>query len=134
MSDAPDYDAIEARTNAATVGPWLIDAGVDGAGWVFVGNRSDGRDFGLWEIVHSSSDPLRDLTPKAAQREVADAEFIAHARTDVPALIARCRELEAKVAAVRVEAASALAHPDPYLWQVGHAIEAILDSTGDPTP
>ena len=130
MSDAPDYDAIEARANAATPGRWVYSDVIEGdhnvthGGWD-VARCSDG---GYARAKEGSTD--LDIHEQAAK----NAEFIAHARTDVPALIARCRELEAKVAAVRVEADSALAHPDPYLWQVGHAIEAILDSTGDPTP
>ena len=52
-----DLDAIEARADAATDGPWVV--------------------------------------------KLLDAEFIAHARTDVPALVAALREARAKVEAMR---------------------------------
>ena len=79
MTDTPlDLDAIEARTNAATDGPWS------------------------WEV----SDDRRwvDVTAPDYERVIATthdddlAEFIAHARTDVPALVAALRKAEAQVA------------------------------------
>jgi len=79
-----DLDEIEARANAATHGPWgaLIMHGV--------------------ASVHAPScyvytnDPLEDTHPDTIARWGRDAIFIASARTDVPALIARVRELEAE--------------------------------------
>jgi hypothetical protein len=80
-----DLDEIEARANAATHGPWgaLIMHGV--------------------ASVHAPScyvytnDPLEDTHPDTIARWGRDAIFIASARTDVPALIARVRELEAEL-------------------------------------
>jgi len=77
-----NLDAIERRANAATHGPWgaLIMHGV--------------------ASVHAPScyvytnDPLEDTHPDTIARWGRDAIFIASARTDVPALIARVRELE----------------------------------------
>ncbi len=60
-----DLDAIEARCDAATRGPWKVDL---------------------------------DVFDKQGQ-ELRDATFIAAARTDVPALLALVRELEAEKAA-----------------------------------
>jgi hypothetical protein len=65
-----NLDAIEARVNAATEGPWQIIGGgeyVTGAG-VGIGTADGG-------IM------------------ARDAEFIAHAREDVPALVAEVRRL-----------------------------------------
>lgn len=67
-----NLDEIEARANAATPGPWTP------------------QTIRLYDGVD-----LPDETVAQWQR---DAVFIAHARTDVPALIARVRELEAECA------------------------------------
>ncbi|USH45596.1 hypothetical protein SEA_PHABULOSO_101 [Gordonia phage Phabuloso] len=73
-----DLDAIEARANAAYVGPWTADPDSYGDIWARAGHE------GATVVV--SADPALNA---------ADAEFIAHARTDVPALVSRVRELEA---------------------------------------
>jgi hypothetical protein len=74
-----ELDAIEARANAATKGPWLAfpGSGMVGAAW-----RSHG-----WV-----ADVPRFLSPGVNNHRVADAEFIAHARTDVPSLVAELRK------------------------------------------
>lgn len=81
-----DLEAIKARAEAATKGPWIkhtpnefYDSWIEGAR--IAGYRS--------QVALRISDPR-------------DAHFIAHARTDVPALIVRIRELEAQ-----------LKHPEP---------------------
>ena len=74
----PDLDAIRARCDAATPGPWTYDE----AGYVDVGlPRSRSIAIGI-EI---------DATAKS------DGDFIAHARTDIPALLAHIEELESRV-------------------------------------
>jgi hypothetical protein len=65
-----DLQAIEARANAATPGPWQLTGGRDEV-YDIIG---DGRD-----VVQQVLSP--------------DAEFIASARTDVPALVAEVRRL-----------------------------------------
>lgn len=91
-----DLDAIEARANAATPGPWrylgknridtpVID--VDEANW-------GGEELSGYRLICADDD--------GAWR-YADVEFIAHARADVPALVARVRELHAAVEQVRAE-------------------------------
>ena len=73
-------DDIEQRANAATPGPWCTDSweiyqGAEfeaGAEWIGETCRSGEMDDGR-----------------------ADAEFVAHARTDVPALLAEVRRLRA---------------------------------------
>lgn len=82
---------IEARANAATAGPWEIIGGNE---------YLTGLDI---HIGPSDEGGIR----------LHDAEFLAHARTDVPELIAIIREQAAQIAAVRevtdeVEAGSAL--------------------------
>ena len=66
-----DLDAIEARANAATPGPWKYCADSDAI---------KGTNALIVRGARSNSGP-----------------FIASARTDVPALIARVRELEAQL-------------------------------------
>lgn len=73
-----DLDAIEGRANAATPGPWFTQpmTGEDApAGLTAITD-------GVLGVVGSTLAP-------------AEAEFIAHARTDIPALLRRAHELEA---------------------------------------
>jgi hypothetical protein len=70
---------IERDAKAATVGPW---------GW-----HSDAMLMGDDEVV------LFELDGPDVSREGADANFIANARTDIPDLIARVRELEGAIGA-----------------------------------
>jgi hypothetical protein len=68
-----DLLAIAARAAAATPGPWIVDGNT-----VHVGDEY-GDDFRY--IV-----PIDDMRPHHPRAE--DAEFIAHARADIPALLA----------------------------------------------
>jgi len=77
-----DLDAIEARANAATPGPWRDQHHECSEVW---GPAPDSQ-------THS----MQIARIGRAQFDVLNAAFIAHARTDVPALIARVRELEAE--------------------------------------
>jgi len=82
--------AIEARSNAATEGPWAVDE---------LGNVEDVPELDLHRF---------DIMPQTIARtelRKEDGEFIAHARTDVPALLALVREQQAKLD--RVEQACA---------------------------
>ena len=76
-----DLDAIEARANAATDGPWSVYQTMHAEPKVV-------NSTGHWpagEVANASNSP--------ADYGNADAEFIAHARTDVPALVAEVRRL-----------------------------------------
>lgn len=75
-----DLDAIEARVNAATDG----SREADGAG-------------SIWQELDNDDDRClyHHMVYGTDNDHFADAEFIAHAREDVPALVARVRELEA---------------------------------------
>lgn len=71
-------DEIESRTNAATEGPWEAD-GLEGT----ITSPTDGR-------VTSPEGPHLVVDGITMWRE-SDAEFIAHARESVPALVAALR-------------------------------------------
>lgn len=64
-------DAIKARAEAATGGPWRV--------------QLDGFDYGPWDEVYV--DNARGECP-CTPCGVSNAEFIAHARSDVPVLVA----------------------------------------------
>ena len=88
-SDAPpiDLDAAQALADAATPGPWESDGDYDRAEVcqtaepfaTIVGTETEGRAYMSYERLVLSA---------------ADSAFIAQARTLVPALIARVRDLE----------------------------------------
>jgi len=84
--------AIRARCDAATPGPWRFGVG-------------DRKYIGQSELLVVACDEARELDIALVDVEGGgyhhqDAEFIAHARTDVPALVARVEELEAALAKV----------------------------------
>jgi hypothetical protein len=92
-----DLDAIEARAAAATDGPWMAD-----------GHEIYGSGCGILDVDQWKAETLRIEDPEGAK---ADAEFIAHARTDVPALVARVRQQDTVIAELRaVLEASRAAH------------------------
>ncbi len=79
MTEA-ELAAIEARANAAQRGPWRPD--IDGPGMVYAG-------------ALNLDDPMSFLIALCWQDTGGNADFIAHARTDIPALIAEVRRLRA---------------------------------------
>jgi hypothetical protein len=111
-----DLDAIEARAQAASPGPW----------------ETVRHDLTLYVVSES-----HELNPISlgyvGNRPEPDAEFIAHARTDVPALLALVREQQDKL-----EKVEALAEKWRYkgefgwgAWQEGHGPDPegyVLDS------
>jgi hypothetical protein len=91
MTISERLDEIEARANAATDGPWAARhrAGLD---WLSQSPHvdNDGHEPGSSVGLADAVDPLwGSLWP--SRNATADAEFIAHARTDVPALVAALR-------------------------------------------
>lgn len=105
-----DLDAIEARANAATQGPWGIEScGEKGDGSNMIGVLFDAdvdtnceRPILGWapqcrpvteEFIEYYRDELVAECEHRNRNSGNDAEFIAHARTDIPALIAECRSL-----------------------------------------
>jgi hypothetical protein len=112
------YD-IEARAAAATEGPWEVRR-YEAAAW---GQKAD--------VVSTAA----ESPPVAADPEeymgacmVADAEFIAHARTDVPDLVARVRKLEAAIARVRAD----LPDGDDYYEVPAEHVRGLLEGTEEP--
>ena len=98
-----DLDAIEARADAATDGPWVVKHepaweadNVQHPDVITVGAQMwEGDDEPMTVCLVSTDyedDPVDVLL---------DAEFIAHARTDVPALVAALREARAEVERLR---------------------------------
>src|SRR5690348_9437141 len=83
--DPLDLGPIEAREAAATKGPWFADGHE-----ILVGTADDITRRSTW-IGETCTTELPDWG-------AANAEFAAHARTDIPALVARVRELEAELA------------------------------------
>jgi hypothetical protein len=84
---ALDLDGIEARANAATPAPW--------------GAEHDGRA----EFVYFS-DCGESIYLAGGIEDSEDADFIAHARTDVPALVAEVRRLRETCDAILTTAES----------------------------
>lgn len=81
-----DIDAIKARVENATDGPWA---------W------SDAETFQAWPGSVRSTVMPDDFADEVAQTfQGQDAEFIAHARTDVPALVAKVERQAAIIKAV----------------------------------
>lgn len=92
-----DTAKIRARAEAATEGPWFTEE----LDRMYVGNRADGRSSGLWALVYGTADYLAELNREARDRKRADAEFIAAARSDVPALCDEVDRLRAENEQVR---------------------------------
>jgi hypothetical protein len=80
-----DYDRL---AQAATPGPWCTDA------WEIYQGAEYQPGLSMWigETCRGTSSPVQDRT---------DAEFVAHARTAMPALVAEVRRLRTVVAAAR---------------------------------
>jgi hypothetical protein len=117
--DAPDLNAIEARANAATPGPWEAypDAKIAGLAHIRINPGT----------MHPTAWP-------------ADAAFIARARTDVPALVAALRAAETKLAAIQALAQlwTASDNVDDLHTRVTNRAYAgvlldVLDREGEPT-
>ena len=81
-----DIDEIKARLTAATPGPYLVETGeYSGANWLLAtGTGRNGKNYFI-TTKHRRSDELSD--------SAADAEFFAHAREDVPALVGEVEQL-----------------------------------------
>lgn len=81
MSDVLDLDAIAARAAAATPGPWLATTDNGRRDGIGIVGRAELRGTGRCIAVFAGVEGDR----------AADAHFTAHARTDVPALLAVVR-------------------------------------------
>lgn len=106
MSNTPtlDLELIKDRLNAATPGPWLVEStGVDPSHpllwsqWV------------IWNEPGGTGE--NDLV--VAEADSPDAEFIAHARTDIVLLVLEVERLRSEVAELRIEAFRCTCYNDP---------------------
>jgi hypothetical protein len=88
-------DDIERRANAATEGPWVVDG--DNPTIVMKPDKPPSTWDGLL-VARTRGGTGTDID---SLPEYADAEFIAHAREDVPALLAVLRERDNTIARVR---------------------------------
>lgn len=88
-----DLDAIRARANAATDGPWYTDGP-----WLI----EDGDDYCCPKALVMVTGPDREsiMVPERPDANDADAEFIAYARSDIPALLDEIERLQAILARV----------------------------------
>lgn len=120
----PDLDAIEARALAATDGPWTaheFGSYSDHEPTSIVVMQGDGPDW--WQSA-DDGDYIARLGWD--RQEWDDAEFIAHARTDVPALVAALRKAETAHAALIADL-RALCDDSDHGWVHRRAVLARLD-------
>ena len=88
-----DLEAIESRVNAATPGPWHTKLG-------------DGVTFDIQAVVTSATGEIcghRQLGYRDARNYENNADFIAHAREDIPALLAEVKRQADEIEAVTAE-------------------------------
>lgn len=90
MLTETDLAEIERRANAATPGPWAV---WDGCSWRRIGSEATQKT--VIEPIRHHRDSQPDLESESGQRDE-NLEFAAHSRTDVPALLATIRELQAE--------------------------------------
>jgi hypothetical protein len=96
MANDLDLDAIEARANAATAGPWQVEGRDDlprGINDLMISSAS------LMEVRGDESYNafICNVDSFDVSRSVPDAEFIAHSREDVLALVREVRALRSKI-------------------------------------
>lgn len=73
-------DAIKARAEGATVGPWEVDPHADSENGAGIHSKSDC-------VIEGGMEGNYPCSPVGVNEE-ADAQFIAHSRADIPALVA----------------------------------------------
>ncbi|KQU49266.1 hypothetical protein ASG84_26305 [Rhodococcus sp. Leaf278] len=83
--------AIEARANAASAGPWQT----------FTSGVANGDHWYVWDNSTGSIAQISSNDGTNEESRQPDAEFIAHARDDIPTLLAAVRERDNAVARVR---------------------------------
>ena len=108
LTDQPlDLDPIEAREKAATKGPWTVSQDYD-------------------DVLDSQGAHLASYWNPSSR--IRNGEFIAHARTDVPAMAAEIRRLRTELATAR---AAAITDVGDWLNEVGEKDAAYLVRTVD---
>ena len=95
-----DLDAIEARAEAATPGPWHTQVTTACFDVIQGGDRhTDNRYISMMGVDSDPDGDFRDYSESNA-----DADFIAYARTDIPALVAELRAAREVVEAAQANA------------------------------
>ncbi len=98
-----DLEAIRAREQAATPGPWEAD---ESAPWVW-SKASDNwmriADMRGWGQLTGKGGGLGLSDEVAEAIQNANAEFIAHAREDIPALLSHIEEQDKRIAALELQ-------------------------------
>lgn len=87
-----DIEAIKARAEAATEGPWEVSS------------EGPGYPVGIFSRLGTKSARTVIYPDDDYETGEPDLEFIAHAREDIPALLTYIDELEAQIERVRLEA------------------------------
>lgn len=119
--DEAKLSEIEARARAATPGPWLVCAAEDAAEGLPV--AFFGRGSGPKDVAVRSDGPPRGTADD-------DAAFVAHAREDVPALVAEVRRLQKANEALVAAFDAALARSHDRITVGG--VRAIVPQIGRP--
>lgn len=126
-----DIDAIEARANAATPGPWeAIDQKREHHEFKFVRSKT-----AIHKNDRGPSYAYEILSDEDYDTKSADMQFIAHARTDIPDLIAAYRSQAAEIARLREQLAAARSVTDEKVQKARSAYNANFTAIipdGDP--
>jgi hypothetical protein len=87
-----ELDAIESRCSLATPAPWTSywEGRDHWGGSSFIMQQRDGRQCDLYLTF--------DYSPRSEASELADQDFIAHAREDLPRVLAEVRRLKIFIA------------------------------------
>ncbi|WP_161605454.1 ead/Ea22-like family protein [Pimelobacter simplex] len=119
---------IRARAEAATPGPWRVDE---------IARVWADRDPAGWDAFHIAA--CHDSVGRACDDDEANAEFIAHARADVPRLLDLLDEQRDVIARVQALASEWAHQPTDYDEDTeqqiadGHALLAALDGADTTT-
>ena len=97
MSVLDRLDEIQSRADKATDGPWVVQE----EEWAVISSSSDSvlHAFAVEKDCTECGEPQVEADVEVVL-VIEDAEFIAHARTDVPWLIEQVRKLDAALRAV----------------------------------
>jgi hypothetical protein len=124
-----EVDEIRKRCDAATIGPWVADGfAMEDDNCVRVGTNDGSEHYYHKTETICECFTNHDEEPDGPRIGVIDAErnaeFIAHARTDIPLLLARLTALEAELAALKAEVAEARAKCANVCFEIGNAYMA----------
>ncbi len=96
-----DLEAIQKRADAATEGPWSArEVGLPGSEYIVVESASPFKAFTTPEAILGMHWPAHSAEELSAAEKLTEdtAQFIAHAREDIPVLLSALRESREKLA------------------------------------